>query len=698
MSMTVQDEMAQALGLHRAGDLAEAAGRYQAILHRDPEHAEASCLLGMVRNQEGRFALAIELIGRAVALRPGVAAFHASLGLAWQAQGRLAEAAQEFGRVLELSPGDAAAHVNRGVVVRALGQKEPALEHFHRAVELNPGLAQGRTNLGELLLEIGRADDALVHCQAAVALQPQLAEAHVNLGNVQRALGHHLESGVSYVQAFGLNPGLAQAAAGLGLTFLHQDCWDEALTWLRRAVALEPESVEFLRYLAEAAAVRELYPEVRVCCEKMLEIDPGQAIAHNALGWLLQEDGRYAEAQEHYRTAIRLQPGFATAHYNLGMLHEVVGELSEAEAEYRTTLRIEPTHARSLARLATLLRNALPETDCVGLLRRLAATDLDAADRANLLFGLAEVRDARHEFAEAAECLHQANALALSELERRGRAYDLSDHRRFVEAAIAAYQPALFERLAGSGLDTPRPVFIFGLPRSGTTLIEQILASHPEVHGAGEVPLSRQSFEEIPRLLDRNDPPLSCLTNLDGPVVGELARRHEERLRQLDDGRSSRVVCKMPENYFYLGLLALLFPRAVLIHCRRDLRDVALSCWMTNFTDVRWANHFDHIADRFAGYRRVMGHWCSVLPSTIHEVSYEDTVADLEGVARRLMSLCGLGWEPVCLDFHRTRRPIRTASLTQVRRPLYRHAVGRWKHYERELAELFERIDSGGDA
>ncbi len=241
-------------------------------------------------------------------------------------------------------------------------------------------------------------------------------------------------------------------------------------------------------------------------------------------------------------------------------------------------------------------------------------------------------------------------------------------------------------------------MFIVGLPRSGTTLLEQILASHPRVHGAGEIPLARQSFDEIPGLLGRTDEPKNCVPDLTSELVGELARRHDSRLREFDGGRADRVVTKMPENYYYLGLIALMFPRAVVIHCRRDLRDVAVSCWLTNFSEIRWANHFDHIASRFKGYRRLMEHWNSALPTTVHEVDYEETVDDLEGVARRLVDACGLEWDPDCLEFHRTRRPIRTASLTQVRQPIYRRSVGRWKSYEHELAELFEKVGSGGDA
>ena len=148
----------------------------------------------------------------------------------------------------------------------------------------------------------------------------------------------------------------------------------------------------------------------------------------------------------------------------------------------------------------------------------------------------------------------------------------------------------------------------------------------------------------------------------------------------------------MPDNYMYLGLLAALFPRAAFIHCRRDLRDVAVSCWMTDFRSIRWANDPQHIAIAFQQYRRLMDHWRAVLPVPIHEVDYEETVDDLESVARRLIAACGLDWEPACLDFHRTTRPVRTASVTQVRQPVYNKSVARWKNYKSELAELFAKL------
>ncbi|MGC8640036.1 MAG: sulfotransferase family protein, partial [Isosphaeraceae bacterium] len=336
-------------------------------------------------------------------------------------------------------------------------------------------------------------------------------------------------------------------------------------------------------------------------------------------------------------------------------------------------------------------RGKLPDADLALLEGRLADPDLDQEPRSHLLFALAGVLDAREDYSRAALCLRQAHAIRV-ELDRDRREYVPADHERFVDNLLRQFDASFFERTAGLGLDTRRPVFVFGLPRSGTTLIEQILASHPQVFGAGELRLARLSFDSMPRALDRADLPINCIPHLDEPASRRLAQQHLDSLHALDQGRADRVVDKMPDNYMYIGLLAILFPQGVYIHCRRDLRDVAVSCWMTDFRSLRWTHQPEHIGSRFRQYLRLMEHWRAVLPLTVHEVRYEETVEDLEGVARRLVAACALPWNPACLDFHRTRRPVRTASITQVRQPIYRRSVARWKHYERELAELFSAI------
>jgi hypothetical protein len=345
------------------------------------------------------------------------------------------------------------------------------------------------------------------------------------------------------------------------------------------------------------------------------------------------------------------------------------------------------------ARLATLLRHKLPDADLAALETRLADAALDQGPRARLLFGLAHALDGRGEYARAALCLRETNAIT-SELARGRKDYDPVRHARFVDGVLGAFDVQLFTRLreSGAGLDTRRPVFVFGLPRSGTTLTEQVLASHSRIHGAGELRLVRRTFEAIPGVLGRAGRPRDSIAYLDRGAVARLAGQHLDHLAAQGGGTAERIVDKMPNNYLYLGLLAVLFPRAVFIHCRRDLRDVALSCWMTDFRSIRWASDTAHIAARFHEYRRAMDHWEQVLPAPIHHVDYQETVTDLESVARRLLAACGLEWEPACLEFHRTERPVRTASLAQVRQPVYRHSLARWKHYEESLAALFAAL------
>jgi hypothetical protein len=377
---------------------------------------------------------------------------------------------------------------------------------------------------------------------------------------------------------------------------------------------------------------------------------------------------------------------------SLGGLHEESGELAEAETAFRDALELQPAFALPHARLATLLRGKLSDADLAALEGRLADPLLADGPRARLLFALGHVLDGRGDFARAADCLHRANALTQELNRMQKREYVPVEHERFVDKLLLAFGPEFFARTLGAGVQTRRPVFIFGLPRSGTTLIEQVLASHSRVYGAGELRLARQTFEAIPSVLRRSDAPVVSVPHLEPSAIHRLAEQHLEGLRVLDGKPVERVVDKMPDNYLFLGLLAALFPQAAFVHCRRDLRDVAVSCWMTDFRSIRWANDPEHIAARFRQYHRLMQHWQTVLPVPVHEVVYEQLIDDFETEARRLLAVCGLEWEPACGRFHETARPVRTASVTQVRQPLYRRALARWKHYEGPLADLFARL------
>jgi tetratricopeptide (TPR) repeat protein len=722
----MQESLATAIEMHEAGRLDAAAPLYEQALARDADDADALHLLGVLKHQRGDHARAVELIGRAVALRPSVAAFHANLaeayrasgqldraegscrvalflaprfpeamnnlGLALLAQKRFEDAAAQFRAALDLNPRSASTHNNLGIALRSLGQMEPALAEFQSAVDCDRTFAPALTNLGQMLLDQGRADEALPYCQEAVRLQPDRAELYHNLGNTLKAVGRNVDARASFLEALRLNPKLIEPNTQLGLLIQSEGKFLDAWPWLKQAAELAPNDPDGWQHLAELHVAREDFFDAANAWERVVALAPDRPAARVSYGWALQEQGRLSEAGDQYRAALQSNPDWAAAHLNLGGLAEEMGDLAGAETSFRAALAANPRYALPYARLATLLRGKLPEADLLALQERLADPELGDPPRSHLLFALAHVLDARNDFAGAADCARQANALTLARNQREHRGYEPADHVTFVDRLIATFDAGLFERLSSAGSSSRRPVFVFGLPRSGTTLIEQVLASHSAVFGAGELRFARRMFESIPVVMGHKRPPMDCVSEMTAETVTRLADRHLDMLKAIDGGRAIRIVDKMPDNYLYVGLLATIFPRATFIHCRRGLRDVAVSCWMTDFRAITWANDVDHLASRFAQYSRVMDHWRAVVPVKIHEVNYEQAVDDLESVARRLTGACELEWEPQCLDFHRTSRPIRTASVTQVRQPIYKKSIARWKNYETELRDLFTRL------
>jgi hypothetical protein len=322
----------------------------------------------------------------------------------------------------------------------------------------------------------------------------------------------------------------------------------------------------------------------------------------------------------------------------------------------------------------------------------LAREHLSDWKRSTLHHGLAHVYDARRDYPRAAAHAAKGNAFRGEVWARQGKTYSRDEHGGFVTFLTKQFRPEFFERVRGWGLDTEAPVFVVGMPRSGTTLLEQILGSHPKVHGAGELPISKQVIDRVPEWLGARAAPAACMAQLTREVVRQAGTEHLSRLRALHP-TAERIVDKMPDNYLWLGFLAALFPKARFIYSKRDVHDVAVSCWITNFKQIRWANDPHDIAARVRDHLRLMEHWRAVLPVPVLEVEYERTVDDLEGVARRMIDFCGLEWDPACLAFHESKRTVRTASLSQVRQPVYTRSVRRWKNYEEPLAELFQLLE-----
>jgi tetratricopeptide (TPR) repeat protein len=525
--------------------------------------------------------------------------------------------------------------------------------------------------------QAGRPQAAEQICRQIVAIEPDHADAWHLLGIINAQTGNH-QHAVEHIQrALTLKPDWAEAHYNLGAAFKDQGKLDEAVACYRRALKLKPDYAKAHNNLGAAFRDQGKLDEAVACYRRVLELKPDVAEVYDNLGNALKDQGKPDEAVACYRRALELRPDFPEAHNNLGSALEEIGDLRGAEDSFRAALTCNSRFAVAHYNLAALLRGKLPEKDLAAQRQLLEETELPDAQRLLLHFGLAQVLDARGQYAQAAEHLDRGNSLQLSEWRKSGREYDPREHELLVTRMIEVSTPDFFGRVRGFGLESELPVFVVGLPRSGTTLVEQILASHTQVFGAGEITLVGDTLAALGGEAANF---IEGIGRLDRPTARRLASRHLERLRGLDR-RALRIVDKMPDNYLYLGLLAGLFPRAKLIHCRRDLRDVAVSCWMTRFEEVRWANDQQHMASRFHEYQRLMEHWRKVLPVPLLEVDYEETVADLEGVARKLVAWCGLAWEPACLEFHRAKRAVRTASAVQVRQPVFTTSVGRWKHY-----------------
>jgi tetratricopeptide (TPR) repeat protein len=720
--------------LHLQGRLSEAETHYRRVLQWQPDAVEALRGLGALAYQHGRVDEAMTLFARGVTIRPEAADFHANLAEAlrilkrtdeavehvrtalaldptmpeaWNTMGLLAHEQKRFTdaeiayrAAIRLQPRHTSAHVNLGSTLQALGRLEAAAESLRRANSLEPDNAAALTNLGQVLIEMGDLDlldEAEALCRRALAVTPELTQAINSLGNVLRLQGRLEDAMTCYWRALRIDPRRATPCYNIGKLLQQLGKYDEAAQWFDRAQVLKDDPARLSANYGSLWAARQRYDESARCYRLALAHDPELAEAHQGLGEALLELGSLDEAETCFREAMRIDPSLPSPWVSQARLLAERGDFELSCDTARQALARRPELAGAWMQLACNLKGRLPVTDIQAIEDLLNQRYLSDDSRSQLLFGLAGTFDAQGDFARAAARLEGANRLQASARACRGQREDADQHSRFIDRIIAAFTPELIARGHGWGDPDPRPVFVVGLPRSGTTLIEQILASHPKVHGAGELSEVRRVFQSLPELVSRpSTDSCDALGALDAISTRAAARRYLHCLNALAPSTATRVVDKMPDNVELLGLIALLWPSARVIVSRRDLRDVAVSCWQTAFASIRWANDYEHIARRFADHERIVAYWRRTKPLEWLDVSYEDLVGDVEGQSRRLIDFLGLEWDPACLQFHSTRRVVRTASQKQVRQPIQSHSVGRWKNYESLLGPLFRALERNG--
>ena len=426
---------------------------------------------------------------------------------------------------------------------------------------------------------------------------------------------------------------------------------------------------------------REVDPELaaKQCLEYVLA-HPVQHDGYVLLGNLLLYLQRVDESQAAFEQAMQLNPADAAAHLGLGRVLMGRGSTAEARRRFEQALVLDPTLPGVSLQLARSRRFTSHDREAITSIESLLCReDLSWSALSDLHFALGKIRDDCDDYERAFHHYREANRLVHCAFE-----FDRGQFDRAVGALILTFSPAFFEMHGDSGQVSRSPVFIVGMPRSGTTLVEQILASHPDVFGAGELPY----VDQLTRQIGGPVPYPRAAIRMDAPLAWELSERYLQHTRELA-GDALRVTDKMPPNWAHLGFIATLFPSATIIQCRRDPLDTCLSIYFQQFESRNeWAYDLSDIAYFYRGYDRVMSHWKDVLPADIHEVRYEDLIGDIESTCRELITSCAIPWDPVCLAFYEQDRSDLSASDWQVRQPIYSHAVGRWKHYEHHLDSL----------
>jgi tetratricopeptide (TPR) repeat protein len=427
--------------------------------------------------------------------------------------------------------------------------------------------------------------------------------------------------------------------------------YEDAVRCHKRAIELAPKDLRTHSGYAATLKQAQDIPASTAACRRALTLEPDNVPMLLLLAGNLAAQGQFQQAVETYRRILELDPGCTDA--QRGMVS--VG--AEIDAAERTRLE------------------ALVDAADVPEGRRIAAG-----------FALGSLLDRLGEYDAAFRYIAAANRLAAGERKEAGKAFDRDALRQQVDTLIDAFPAGIFADIKDWGVRSELPVFIVGMPRSGTTLAEQIVASHPLAAGAGE----RKEIGHISKNLAIATYPSPMLW--DRGAVRSEAETHLAFLRRFGS-EALRIVDKMPDNIFNLGLIAVLFPRARVVIARRDPRDVCLSCHFQSFSaGLGWSNDLADCAFRVRETERLIRHWRAVLPLPMFEVQYERLVADLEGESRRLIEFLGLDWDPACLEFHKTERAIVTASLWQVRQPLYTRSVERWRHYHESLQPLVEAL------
>ena len=565
----------------------------------------------------------------------------------------------------------------------AFPQAEQRLQKLQAGSPANPAIHR---MLALLASGMGRNTEALRHMTHASALAPESSELHFQLGSLLAHAGRYAEALEHFAATTGLQPGFADGWHFQGISLMRMQRDREALPALRRAHELAPDNIKVLEALADVEFHCGYPADALPLWEQLQTLRPGDTHVLLRIGETLSRLGFLDQAIRTYQEALGQSPDSSELWMALAQAQEDHGDREAARHGFERALALRPGWAFPLGGLLGLQRGQAPQSLIDTATSLLASTSLSDHDRSLVGYELGKAFDSKGEYGAAMSNWADANAAR----RRMTGPYDPQALELKVEQAIADDRSSLFTQSMAHGSEDSRFVFIVGMPRSGTTLTEQIIAAHPLAFGCGELP----DMELIARDLQwpRN------ASGMDHRMLQRAVARYVDAATRHSPADAIRLVDKAPLNFFHLDLIALLFPRARAIWCRRDPRDVAISIYGENFAlNEKYASDFSDIAHYIEMQRQLMRHWQKALPIPILESNYEQLASSIEAEARRIIDFAGLPWDPACLEFHLNDRGVQTPSRWQVKQPIHTRSIGRWRNYASVLGPALDSLESGRD-
>ncbi len=518
-------------------------------------------------------------------------------------------------------------------------------------------------------------------CDSALAANPKNSQLNFALGVVHQAKSDAKRATEAYQQAVSINPDYLAAWVNLGICARGMKSYDTAIKALKRASQIDPGSFHAHYNLALAYCDVKDMDSALASLNAALAIEPASPEAQFQMGFLQELLTNHLDAAHHYRQVIGANPNSDLAHTHAGSCLQIVGRFAEGAEHLKTAIELNPSNGRAQYLLASSEQAVTDPGFKEVLEQQLYNRELLSTDLANLHFAAGRLEERAQDYHRAFQHYEAGNKI-------RNAAYQQNpdDLITKAERIKSVFSRDYVAKLSAGGNPTDRPVFVVGVPRSGTTLVEQIISSHPKGYGAGE----------LSNMLDMCTLPGADLAapypdRLADVTAEDVARMAERYLGDYPAGAegAARVVDKTPGNAMWLGMIAAMFPNAAIIHCERDPMDVLWSFYAQNFyVDVPYACDFNNLAAYYGQHARSMEHWREILPVSITNISYEALVADPEAVIPKVIAAAGLEWDDRCLDFHAHDRSVTTTSLWQVRRPMFKSSVDKWKRFEADLGEL----------